>query len=221
MSGSRKQSMFSRLANAVGNVASDHLTRLPARVRDHLKVDIANKRFFLSHKMFAASVRAAADLTGKFKIAELRPLADAYKLVAQVGGRDVVTRFRIESVTWSEGQVVVRLSVPEGVEITSSPVMNFIAAGVCRIFGGTFIGESILSSPLPPNMRWDGRTAWWTSQISSTHDLPEWLTAAEPLVLTVDHEAEGIRFTVDADTRTLLWLVPLVGKQLAKLSGDE
>lgn len=37
----------------------------------------------------------------------------------------------------------------QGYKTISSPVMNFIAAGVCKIFSGTSVGEAILSAPLP------------------------------------------------------------------------
>lgn len=216
MAGGSKPSLFGRIANVVGDVVGDHLVKLPASIRDHVQVDAANKRFFLSHEVFTAAVRAAASQSNTFEIVELRPLPDAHHLTAQVRGRDVVARFRIESITWADGQVVVKLSVPEGVEITSSLVLNFIAAGVCKIFGGTSVGEAILSAPLPPNVRWDGQTVQWITQISPTHVMPKWIRTAEPLVLTVAHERRGIWFSIDVTASIFLWLVTYVGKLVAR-----
>ena len=212
----KKSSLFGHIANMVGDVTRDHLAKIPASIREHVKVDPANKRFFFSHESFTAAVRAAAGRSDTFEIRELRPLPDAYHLSAQIRGRNVETQFRVETITWADGQVEVQLGVPEGVKIASSPVLNFIAAGVCKVFGGTSVGEAILSAPLPSNIRWDGKIVRWTSQVSPTHTMPGWVRAAEPLVFTATHERRGLWFSIDVTVSIFLWLATFVGKLVAK-----
>ena len=64
MAGGSKPSLFGRIARVVGDVAGDQEVKLPASVRGHVRVDALRERFFFSHEMFTAAVRAAAGLPG-------------------------------------------------------------------------------------------------------------------------------------------------------------
>ena len=208
-----------RIKTVVNQKANACLSHLPPQVRKHVRVEPTNGRFLVSHTLLVRAVKAAAAQSDAVVINELRPVPGAYRCVATIRDRKVSADFTVHSVTWDGDQVTVCLLTPRGVDL-DGPVLNFIASAICAVFGGTAIGEAILSGPLPAGVRYDGRKLRWSAAISLDHALPSWVRACTPIVLNATHDSRGLWFSLKVTWRVFVWLFCFVVLNLWRLGKD-
>ena len=93
--------------------------------------------------------------------------------------------------------VTVTLSTPDAITIESRPALTFIARSIVWLLGGTELGEAILSSKLPADLRWNGHHARLELALPQGV-LPRWLSHAGPAVFRVTQDSRGLWITFDA-----------------------
>ena len=196
-------------ADKIYETVNQQLSRIPENYRGHIDFDIKNKRLFLSHSLLLKMARFAASSRDDIDIKELYSLTEgSYYCRAEVKKETVSLRFIIEQIIFDDNQAMVVIKTPDKIKIEDRPIINFFATTFISLFGGTEIGETLISSKLPPNIKWDGRIAKCSFEVPEEY-IPKWLQSS-PVILVANQDSRGLWFTFNETYTIGYWIIKII-----------
>jgi hypothetical protein len=119
----------------------------------------------------------------------------------------------VTGVIWRGTTITVELSTPEPINVADRPVLTFLARAISGLFGGTTVGEHLLSGPLPQGARWNGRDA------SISFDVPNAMAArrAPPVAIDVSQDTLGLWLRFADEERQCALLVQVIATALVEI----
>jgi hypothetical protein len=196
------------------NALMQALSTVPTSLRDHVTLDLPNRRIRFSDAIVMRAVRMAASRAG-WELLEITRSEGGYACSARKGKELVRGTAAVTRITWSGRRIEVALSTPAPIELASRPVMNFIVAAIVGPLGGTKLAEQILAGGLPEGAQWNGRDARFTFLLPDDVVLPEWVERNASLVFDVAQD-DGLWLKV-SDGVSLPELLEAVYQHLFKL----
>ncbi len=160
-------------------------------VGDHVRLDAATKRVFVSDTVVRKAVELAAGGVEDLKLLAFERAPEGYSCTVQAGSRVVRATVRVTSVVFHGEAVSVFVDTPEPVEVVDRPVITFMVKAIAQVFGGTAVGGWLLSVPLPSGATWDGSTASFVFGLSDAFPAPAWAKKT-PVAALVDQDAVGL-----------------------------
>lgn len=128
-------------------VASMHIRRVPPR-----KLILSDFVFTKLLNLLARSL--VEDGITDFSVVRVE---NAYRISCNAKGTKLVALVVLRGVRLHGGQVQVVVDTPQGIKLTSKPLVSFFAGAVASMFGGQGLGRQILSAGLPRGITWDGK----------------------------------------------------------------
>jgi hypothetical protein len=175
---------------------------------EDVSLDIEHRRVFISDSLIAKFIRSNSE---KIDLMEFEWDGECYRCRAQVGSRTLSGRLTLDSVHWDGGQVTAIGTTPDAPTIEGAPVQSWLLGQFVALFGGTSVGESVLSNATPPGVTWNGRRITWTHPLDTTAMGNTGIALRSvSLDANVAHDARGLWITVDSAAPTFLGLVEVV-----------
>ena len=186
--------------------------RIPPELSKHVELDILGKHVRLSHEVVRRLVAWAAEAEGGDDVTldEMAWTPRGYRTRIATGGTVVTTTLVPQRVTWRPGELTVGITTPEGAAIEGRPILNFFLAAVGLLVGGTGLAEAILSSPLPPQIRWNGKAAVCTIATPGM-SLPSWVADAATVTATFTPDQSGLWVRSDQVAHLVSLVASLIG----------
>jgi len=151
---------------------------------------------FLSHEIVTTAARAAVANIKGLELNEITATPKGYRCRGRVGVGDVTIVLVPEVVTWARDAITVTLGTPDGVQIEARPVLNALAAAIIMVVGGTKLGEVLLSTALPEQVRWDGEHA--VCVFSVPKGAAHRFGRTEVVTLNISQDARGLWLQVES-----------------------
>lgn len=210
--------LFDKIKSAAMNKitsSADHLiSTLPHDLRKHIDLDLKNLRLLISNTFIYKAVNYASSYSENITIMDLSAsdLNEWYICRAKINDKVLNVRFIVDRIILENNKAVITFLTPNGIEIENRNILNLLAKTFISIFGGTEIGESVLSKKFPPNIRWDGK------EVCISFDLPELefskLMKYGAAVITASQENRGLWFTFDK-YETFRYIIVLIINRLS------
>ena len=179
-----------------------------AKVREHLTVDLPNRRVHVSDAVVLKAIRTAATKAA-VDLVEVVRVGGGYDCTWKKGDETLRCTAIVTELVWGSETFEVTVATPEGVELTSRPVLSAIVAGMVGLIGGTAVADFVLSAPLPAFLRWDGKTALLAFPSPAKGKVQTWLGLDE-VAFEVAQDASGLWFKVSDDLTLLRFIQGLL-----------
>lgn len=186
-----------RAAHVVLDAAPAVIAAMRGGMSEHVQLDLEGRRFQLSHPVLASVLAHASARTGQFEVEAI----DGGQRGLQVRGRASAHRIAVllvpHRIEWRAGTMTVHLATPEGFVLVGRPIVTLFIRVFMRVFGRSSLGARVVARTTPPELRWDGRRATWTTEVVEHGAVHRWLEDATGVVVTTALDDHGVWFTVE------------------------